>query len=94
MKIHPRYFLPPLVLARMPKLPKLSGKEFIRYLELFGFVVIRQKGSHIILKRKTLAGDVGCVVPDHKELADGTMRGILKQAKLSVEEFIEKHHEK
>jgi predicted RNA binding protein YcfA (HicA-like mRNA interferase family) len=51
----------------MPKLPRLSGREMIKILELFGFVVIRQKGSHIILKRKIESGEAGTTVPDHKE---------------------------
>jgi predicted RNA binding protein YcfA (HicA-like mRNA interferase family) len=54
-----------------------------------GFKQIRQRGSHVVLKKETPEGDIGCVVPLHKELAIGTLHGILKQAKLSVEEFIE-----
>ena len=56
----------------MPKLPRLSGQELIRFLESVGFIQIRQKGSHIILKMKTAEGEIGTVVPNHKELADGT----------------------
>ncbi|MDZ4847097.1 MAG: type II toxin-antitoxin system HicA family toxin [Chitinophagales bacterium] len=59
----------------MPKLPKLSGKELIKVLKKFGFEQARQKGSHIVLKKKTEADDIGTIVPDHKELADGTVRG-------------------
>ena len=58
---------------------------------MFGFVQIRQKGSHIILKKKTTEGEIGTVVPNHKELADGTLRGILKQAQITPEEFLEKY---
>jgi predicted RNA binding protein YcfA (HicA-like mRNA interferase family) len=71
----------------MPKPPVLSGKEIIKVLNKTGFVEIRQKGSHVILKKRTTAGDVGCVVPMHKEVALGTLRGILKQANVSQEEF-------
>jgi predicted RNA binding protein YcfA (HicA-like mRNA interferase family) len=71
----------------MPKPPVLSGKEIIKALTKMGFVEIRQKGSHVILKKHTIAGDVGCVVPLHKEVALGTLRGILKQANVSQEEF-------
>jgi predicted RNA binding protein YcfA (HicA-like mRNA interferase family) len=49
-----------------------------------GFAVARQKGSHIVLRR----GASGCVVPNHKEIRPGTLAGILKQAGVSVEEFI------
>ena len=73
----------------MPKLPKLSGNETIKVLEKYGFVVIRQRGSHVILKKLTTTGNIGCVVPLHKELAEGTLRGIFKQANISPEEFIE-----
>jgi len=51
-----------------------------------GFVVARQRGSHIVLRR----GASGCVVPNHKEIRPGTLAGILKQAGVSVEEFIGK----
>ncbi len=73
----------------MPKLPRLSGKEVINILERFGFKQLRQKGSHVILKKQTPDGEVGCVVPLHRELAIGTLHGILKQAKITPEEFIE-----
>jgi predicted RNA binding protein YcfA (HicA-like mRNA interferase family) len=41
------------------------------------------------MKKETKAGKVGCVVPMHRELKIGTLSGILKQAKVTVEEFIE-----
>ena len=72
----------------MPKLPKLSGGKTIKVLNKLGFTFSRQKGSHVILKKKVDSGEIGCVVPMHKELADGTLRGILKQAKITPEEFI------
>jgi predicted RNA binding protein YcfA (HicA-like mRNA interferase family) len=73
----------------MPKLTRLSGEETINRLEKLGFQWVRQRGSHVILKKQTSKGDIGCVVPLHKELAIGTLLGILKQAKLSVEEFLD-----
>ena len=73
----------------MPELRKLSGKEAIRALERLGFEQIRQRGSHVVLKKQTGMGDVGCVVPLHKELAIGTLRGILKQAGVTPAEFME-----
>ncbi|MCX8492392.1 MAG: type II toxin-antitoxin system HicA family toxin [Cyclobacteriaceae bacterium] len=72
----------------MPKLPVLSGKEIIKALAKMGFEEIRQKGSHVILKKQKATGEAGCVVPLHKEVALGTLKGILKQASVSVEEFI------
>lgn len=71
----------------MPKLPVLSGKEIIKALSKMGFEEIRQKGSHVILKKRTATGEVGCVVPLHREVALGTLKGILKQASVSQEEF-------
>jgi predicted RNA binding protein YcfA (HicA-like mRNA interferase family) len=71
----------------MPKLQKVSGEMAIRTLEKLGYKKVRQRGSHVILKKQTPEGEIGCVVPLHKELAIGTLRGILKQARLSVDEF-------
>ena len=72
----------------MPKLQRVSGEVAIRTLEKLGFRKSRQRGSHVILKKQTSEGEIGCVVPLHKELAVGTLRGILKQARLSTDEFI------
>ncbi len=72
----------------MSRLRRVSGKEAIEALERLGFIQERQRGSHVVLRKHTAEGDVGCVVPLHKELAIGTLRGILKQAQVSTEEFI------
>ena len=69
----------------MPKLPVVSGADVVRALERLGFVVTRQRGSHIMMRR----GSCGCVVPNHRELKIGTLVGLLKQAGISPEEFIE-----
>jgi predicted RNA binding protein YcfA (HicA-like mRNA interferase family) len=74
----------------MPKLPRVSGAEAIRALGRLGFIQIRQRGSHVVLKRIGPDRDTGCVVPLHPELAIGTLRGILKQAGVAPEEFIDK----
>jgi predicted RNA binding protein YcfA (HicA-like mRNA interferase family) len=74
----------------MPELRRVSGRETIQALEKLGFEQVRQRGSHVILKRQTPEGDVGCVVPLHRELAIGTLRGILKQAGVTPEEFMVK----
>lgn len=73
----------------MPKMPRISSREAIRALERLGFEQIRQTGSHVVMKRVTEEGEIGCVVPVHRELKVGTLNGILKQAKVTVEEFIE-----
>ncbi|MDH4207711.1 MAG: type II toxin-antitoxin system HicA family toxin [Anaerolineae bacterium] len=73
----------------MPKLSRVSGEKAIRALERLGFVQVRQRGSHVVLKRQTPEGEVGCVVPLHRELAIGTLRGILRQARVTPDEFME-----
>jgi predicted RNA binding protein YcfA (HicA-like mRNA interferase family) len=67
----------------MPKLPVISGMEAVRALEKLGFSVVRQRGSHIVLRK----GSSGCVVPNHSELKTGTLSGILKQAGVSPDDF-------
>ena len=69
----------------MPKLPRISGSEAIRVLGRLGFHQARQRGSHAILRH---ADGRGCVVPVHRELKTGTLAGVLRQAQVSVEEFI------
>jgi predicted RNA binding protein YcfA (HicA-like mRNA interferase family) len=69
----------------MPSLPRVSGAQTIRALEKLGFVVARQRGSHVVLRR----GASGCVVPNHRELKTGTLAGVLKQAGITTEQFIE-----
>ncbi|MBU6198516.1 MAG: type II toxin-antitoxin system HicA family toxin [Xanthomonadaceae bacterium] len=68
----------------MPSLPHVSGSEIVRALERLGFVVARQRGSHMVLRR----GTAGCVVSNHREVKVGTLAGVLKQAGLTTEEFI------
>jgi predicted RNA binding protein YcfA (HicA-like mRNA interferase family) len=68
----------------MAKLPDVSGTEALRALQQLGFEVIRQKGSHIVMRR----GSQGCIVPNHREIKLGTLAGIIRQAGVSAEEFI------
>ena len=67
----------------MPKLPCISGAEAVKALGKLGFVFLRQRGSHAILRR----GSQGCVVPMHREISQGTLRGVLKQASVTEDEF-------
>lgn len=69
----------------MPKLPVLSGADVVKALERLGFEQRRQRGSHVVLRR----GSAGCVVPLHKEVKAGTLAGILRQAGLAPDEFID-----
>ena len=68
----------------MPELPRISGREAIKVFESMGFAVARQRGSHVVLRRR----DVGCVVPLHKSLAVGTLRSAIRQAGITPEEFV------
>lgn len=68
----------------MPKLPHISGKKCVAILTKMGFVVVRQKGSHVILQRN----HYGCVVPMHKEIRIGTLASLLRQGKISSQEFL------
>lgn len=84
----------------MPKLPRVKAAEVIRALERLGFVQVRQRGSHVIMKKQlSISNDleevpqevieIGCVVPLHnKTIAVGTLKSILRQAEVSVEEFL------
>jgi len=67
------------------KLPVVSGREVIRALEKKGFKLLRTRGSHAVLQ----CGSRVVVVPLHKELAKGTLKSILRQAGLTVEEFLD-----
>jgi predicted RNA binding protein YcfA (HicA-like mRNA interferase family) len=70
----------------MSGLPRVSGRECAKVLNKIGFYLKRQEGSHMILRRDDPFGQV--VVPDHKELDRGTLRAIIRQAGLGVEEFV------
>jgi len=69
----------------MSGVPRISGRECVRALSKAGFYVRRQEGSHLILRRDGPLAQL--VVPDHKELDRGTLRAIIRQAGLSVDEF-------
>ena len=72
----------------MSLLKKCSGKERVKILcNKFGFSIVRQKGSHIVLRKETPEGAIGTVVPNHKEIKMGTLKNVLKLAKIDEEEF-------
>lgn len=74
----------------MPQLRKLSGKELLKILcNRFGFSRIRQRGSHVIIAKESAQGKIGTVIPMHSELKIGTLKGILKQARISEDEFMQ-----
>ena len=69
----------------MSKLPRVSGEQVVAALQRIGFRVRRQHGSHIIMRRDEPFAQT--VVPAHRELDRGTLRAILRQIDLSVEDF-------
>jgi len=72
----------------MPKLPIISGVAVVKALTKIGYDVDHQTGSHLILRQRE-EPHRRLTVPNHKELAKGTLRAIIRQAGLSVEEFME-----
>ena len=65
----------------------ISGRQAIKILEKHGFVASRQRGSHVVLTKHNRSGKKITVVPLHKELKKGTIRGIAKLAGLDNKEF-------
>jgi len=71
----------------MPQLPVLSGREVVRAFERRGWEVARQRGSHLIMIK---AGEnVTLSVPDHKEVAKGTLRSLIRSSGMTVQQFID-----
>ena len=64
----------------------ISGVECVKALGKIGFEVYRQRGSHIVLVRKSPSAQT--TIPNHKELDRGTLRAIIRQTGLTVEEFV------
>ena len=72
----------------MPKLRKVHGEKVIKILcNKMGFSITGRSGSHVRLSKITSKGKVGTVVPMHKELKIGTLKGVLKLAKIDINEF-------
>jgi predicted RNA binding protein YcfA (HicA-like mRNA interferase family) len=70
----------------MGSLPSLSGKEAVRVFESFGWSVARRRSSHIIMTKE---GEIATLsIPDHKEVAKGTLRSLIRSANLTIDEFI------
>ena len=70
----------------MQKLPILSGHEVVKVFEHLGWEVARRRGSHIILVK---GGHIATLsVPDHREVARGTLRSLIARAGITVKEFL------
>ena len=72
-----------------PKLPVVSGRQVIRVLERLGYQVVRQRGSHIRLRDESDPEHLPVTVPDHRTLKPGLLRQILRDANLTVDEFVD-----
>ena len=70
----------------MPALPTLSGRDVVRIFEKEGWLIARQRGSHIILVKE--GHMVTLSVPDHREIAKGTLRSLIRSGGLTIEQFI------
>lgn len=71
----------------MPQVPLISGREVVRIFGQFGWQLARQRGSHIILVKEGARATLS--VPDYKQVARGTLRGLIRAAGLTIEEFLE-----
>ncbi len=70
----------------MQKIPLLSGRKVVKVFRNLGWEVARQRGSHIILVKE---GHITTLsVPDHREVAKGTLRSLIARADLTIEEFL------
>ncbi|RZN35114.1 MAG: addiction module toxin, HicA family [Methanophagales archaeon ANME-1-THS] len=73
----------------MSKLPAISGEKAVNCFEKPGYVIVRQKGSHIRMKHKSDKSKKPLTIPKHKVLGKGLLRKMLRDAEISVEEFNE-----
>ena len=71
----------------MSKLPDVSGTELVKALQKAGFLILRQKGSHVSMEKVGSAGQWRTIVPMHREIARGTLHDILKQTGLTRDEL-------
>lgn len=73
----------------MGRLRVLSGREVCRILQQHGFTEVRRRGSHIVMQRGTETGSITVPVPDHRELAIGTLLSIIRQSGVARAQFEE-----
>jgi predicted RNA binding protein YcfA (HicA-like mRNA interferase family) len=70
----------------MPSLPILSGQDVVRIFTALGWSVARQRGSHIVMIKEGAMATLS--IPDHKEVARGTLRSLIRAANLTIDEFV------
>lgn len=66
----------------MPRLPQISGRDLVKLLHSLGYITVRQRGSHIRLRKIAEIGEHNITVPDHKVIAKGTLNDILTRVSL------------
>lgn len=71
----------------MGKLGNISGKEAVMVFERAGWIALGQVGSHLVLVKPGIR--VNLSIPQHKELAKGTLRALIRNAGMTVDEFIQ-----
>jgi predicted RNA binding protein YcfA (HicA-like mRNA interferase family) len=80
----------------MPRLPQISGQSLIKLLHSLGYETVRQRGSHIRLRKVTQVGEHNVTIPKHKTLAKGTLGDILSRVSLwngiPKEELLDRLH--
>jgi predicted RNA binding protein YcfA (HicA-like mRNA interferase family) len=70
----------------MPPVPIMSGVEVVRVFESFGWRVVRQRGSHIVMIKD---GEIASLsIPNHREVAKGTLRSLIRTANLTLDQFL------
>ena len=72
----------------MTKMPVLSGRDVIKILSKLGYEHIRTRGSHMIMIKQTEKGKKTIPVPNHKEIAKGTLKAIMNQAEITLDDLL------
>jgi len=73
--------------SRLGKLKPFSGKQVCAILAAHGFEKVRQRGSHVVMQRRTAQGSTTVPVPDHKDLKTGTLLSIIRQSGVPRSKF-------
>ena len=71
----------------MGRLRVLTGREVCQILEQHGFIEVRRRGSHVVMQRRVDSGTITIPVPEHRELAIGTLLAIIRQSRVPKSEF-------
>jgi predicted RNA binding protein YcfA (HicA-like mRNA interferase family) len=72
-----------------PQLPIVSGRDAVRAFERLGYQVVRQRGSHIRLRHPSDPSKLPLTIPDHRTLKPGLLRGLIRDAQIEVQQFLD-----